>query len=63
MDSLDEILVKVHSMSGPGTMTCDRAGPVTIEDCKTCWGTGGCRYGKTEEEWDLLVKDRAKRNQ
>ena len=39
----------------PGSMFCDRTGPVTIEDCKTCWGTGGCRYGKTEEEWNALV--------
>jgi len=45
-----------YSFAGPGSMTCDRAGPVTIEDCKTCWGTGSCRYGKTEEEWNLLVK-------
>ncbi len=31
---------------GPGSITCDRAGPVTIEDCRTCFGTGGCTYGK-----------------
>ncbi len=49
--------VMVYSAAGPGSITCDRAGPVTIEDCKTCWGTGSCRYGKTEEEWDLLVKN------
>jgi len=48
--------VKAFSSSGPGSMFCDRAGPVTIEDCKTCWGTGGCRHGKTEEEWTALVE-------
>ena len=41
---------------GPGSVTCDRAGPVTIEDCKTCVGTGGCMYGKTEDEYNLLVE-------
>ncbi len=45
----------VIPISGPGSMTCDRAGPVTIEDCKTCWGTGGCTYGKTEQEYQELL--------
>lgn len=44
----------IGPISGPGSLTCDRAGPVTIEDCKTCWGTGGCRYGKTEQEFKEL---------
>ena len=55
--------VFINTSAGPGSMTCDRAGPVTIEDCKSCWGTGGCRYGKTEEEWYLLVKSMDRRNQ
>lgn len=41
--------------SGPGSLTCDRAGPVTLEDCKSCLGTGGCRCGKTDEEFKKLV--------
>lgn len=39
-------------IEGPGSITCDRAGPVTLEDCKTCFGTGGCTYGKTKAEID-----------
>lgn len=35
--------IKIH---GPGSLTCDRAGPVSEEDCKTCYGTGTCMYGK-----------------
>jgi len=41
---------------GPGSITCDRAGPVTEEGCKHCIGTGGCRHGKTEEEF-LALKE------
>ena len=37
---------------GPMSLTCDRIGPVSEEDCKTCIGTGSCTYGKelTERE-------------
>jgi len=41
---------------GPGSLTCDVVGPPW--DCRKCWGTGGCRYGKTEEEWDALCEAR-----
>ena len=50
-----------YTSAGPGSMTCDRAGPVTLEDCKDCWGTGHCRYGKTEEEWVALEEKITKR--
>lgn len=53
----EEERANAYSFAGPGSMTCDRAGPVTIQDCKTCWGTGSCRYGKTEEEYNLLKKN------
>ena len=41
-------------LSGPGALTCDCVGTLTEEDCKTCVGTGSCRYGKTEEEFQKL---------
>ncbi len=44
-------------------MTCDRVGPVTEADCKTCWGTGGCKYNKSEDEWNALIfKQKEKQN-
>jgi len=43
-----------QKLSGPGSSTCDRVGILTEEDCKTCVGTGSCRYGKTEEEFQKL---------
>ena len=33
-------------LEGPGSITCDRTGAKSIEDCKECWGTGSCTYGK-----------------
>ena len=33
---------------GPGSLTCDKAGASGIEDCKDCYGTGSCNYGKEE---------------
>lgn len=45
-------------LTGPGSLTCDRAGAVTAEDCKNCLGTGGCRYGKTDEEFQDMIKAR-----
>ena len=45
-----------NQLSGPGSLTCDRAGPVTAETCKTCLGTGSCMYGKTAEEIAALLK-------
>ena len=38
---------KLH---GPGSLTCDRVGAVTIEDCKICHGTGTCSYGKQAKD-------------
>lgn len=34
-------------IEGPGSITCDRAGAVTLDDCKNCYGTGSCAYGKS----------------
>ncbi len=50
--------VVMYPQGGPGSTTCDKAGATSIADCKDCWGTGGCRHGKTDAEWEALCKKR-----
>lgn len=51
----DVTLINLHTdfshkqESGPGSLTCDRAGDVNTETCQTCHGTETCTYGKNPE--------------
>lgn len=55
---------RYYEKQGPGSWMCDRAGPVTIEDCKTCHGTGNCNYGKEKKMkqkfMDLFIQGKVK---
>lgn len=37
-------------MEGPSSLACDRAGPMTIRECKNCMGTESCWYNKIIEK-------------
>ena len=50
IDGQPILILEPVAWFGPGSLTCDRAGPVTIEDCKTCHGTGTCSYGKQAKD-------------